>query len=329
MSSNHPKRTRYTITSRVILTYVFTHSEHPITEYITGLDLVEQMIRVAAGQKLPFKQSDIKINGWAFESRVYAEDPEKYLPSIGKLTKYIEPQGKGDVRCDSGIVEGSDISIYYDPMICKLCTWGETRDAARHRMEKALDEYVIKGVTHNVPLLRDVISHPRFAQGRLSTGFLPEEYPSGFKGHQLTPETKKELLAVAGYIFARRDLRNRTWLQGGGTLAPLHQNRSKWDLFLSVGANAEPQHLIVKTLKDGSFEVKMGEDSVTVTAEWPLDSSLIHASLGEKEAESRNVTLQYVEAIPLGFRLQHYGTKVNLFLDFSSYYTHRILFKLV
>jgi propionyl-CoA carboxylase alpha chain len=122
--------------------------EHPITEYITGIDLVEQMIRVAANQRLTISQSDVRINGWAIESRVYAEDPEKYLPSIGTLSKYIEPVVPGaekQVRCDSGIVEGSEISIYYDPMICKLCTHGKTRDEAIRVMERALDAYVIKG----------------------------------------------------------------------------------------------------------------------------------------------------------------------------------------
>jgi propionyl-CoA carboxylase alpha chain len=122
--------------------------EHPITEYITGIDLVEQMIRVAAKQKLSMKQEDIKFKGWAIESRVYAEDPEKYLPSIGRLSKYIEPVSltdKHEVRCDSGIIEGSEISIYYDPLICKLSTYGETRDEAIQIMKRALDSYVIKG----------------------------------------------------------------------------------------------------------------------------------------------------------------------------------------
>jgi propionyl-CoA carboxylase alpha chain len=128
--------------------------EHPITEYITNLDLVELMIRVAAGQNLPLRQSDVNINGWAFESRIYAEDPEKFLPSIGTLTKYIEPKGQNvdlpgvcrdNVRCDTGIVEGSEISIYYDPLICKLCTWGQDRSQAMATMTKALGSYVIKG----------------------------------------------------------------------------------------------------------------------------------------------------------------------------------------
>lgn len=127
--------------------------EHPITEYITGLDLVEQMIRVAAGQPLSIRQSDIKINGWSFESRVYAEDPQKYLPSIGTLTHYVEPVVPGEeknIRCDSGIVEGSEITIYYDPMICKLSTHGPKRDVALDVMKRALDAYVIKGEYYNL-----------------------------------------------------------------------------------------------------------------------------------------------------------------------------------
>uniref|UniRef100_A0A3Q2CSH5 Propionyl-CoA carboxylase subunit alpha n=1 Tax=Cyprinodon variegatus TaxID=28743 RepID=A0A3Q2CSH5_CYPVA len=161
--------------------------EHPITECITGLDLVEQMIRVAKGYRLQHRQEDIPINGWAIESRVYAEDPYKSfgLPSIGRLSQYQEPLNLNNVRVDSGIEEGSDISIYYDPMISKLVTYGSTRAEALARMEDALDSYVIRGVTHNIPLLREIITHPRFVSGDITTNFLPEVYPDGFKGHQL------------------------------------------------------------------------------------------------------------------------------------------------
>uniref|UniRef100_A0A665VGE6 Propionyl-CoA carboxylase alpha chain, mitochondrial n=1 Tax=Echeneis naucrates TaxID=173247 RepID=A0A665VGE6_ECHNA len=161
--------------------------EHPITECITGLDLVEQMIRVAKGYRLQHKQEDIPINGWAIESRIYAEDPYKSfgLPSIGRLSEYQEPLNLKNVRVDSGIEEGSDISIYYDPMISKLVTYGATRGEALARMEDALDNYVIRGVTHNISLLREIITHPRFISGDISTNFLPEVYPDGFKGHQL------------------------------------------------------------------------------------------------------------------------------------------------
>uniref|UniRef100_A0A8C3LBP9 Propionyl-CoA carboxylase alpha chain, mitochondrial n=1 Tax=Chrysolophus pictus TaxID=9089 RepID=A0A8C3LBP9_CHRPC len=177
--------------------------EHPVTECITGLDLVQEMIRVAKGYPLRHKQADIPINGWAVECRVYAEDPYKSfgLPSIGKLSQYQEPLHVPSVRVDSGIEQGSDISIYYDPMISKLITYGSNRAEALRRMEEALDNYVIRGVTHNISLLREVIIHPRFVQGDISTKFLPEVYPDGFKGHQLTDHERRELLATAACLY--------------------------------------------------------------------------------------------------------------------------------
>uniref|UniRef100_A0A8C4I7B2 Propionyl-CoA carboxylase alpha chain, mitochondrial n=1 Tax=Dicentrarchus labrax TaxID=13489 RepID=A0A8C4I7B2_DICLA len=185
--------------------------EHPITECITGLDLVEQMIRVAKGYQLKHKQEDIPINGWAIESRVYAEDPYKSfgLPSIGRLSQYQEPINLSKVRVDSGIQEGSDISIYYDPMISKLVTYGATRAEALARMEDALDNYVIRGVTHNIPLLREIITHPRFISGDISTNFLPEVYPDGFKGHQLEADKRRELLASAAALYITTQLRSQ------------------------------------------------------------------------------------------------------------------------
>uniref|UniRef100_A0AAQ5XQT6 Propionyl-CoA carboxylase alpha chain, mitochondrial n=1 Tax=Amphiprion ocellaris TaxID=80972 RepID=A0AAQ5XQT6_AMPOC len=185
--------------------------EHPITECITGLDLVEQMIRVAKGYQLQHKQEDIPINGWAIESRVYAEDPYKSfgLPSIGRLSQYQEPLNLSNVRVDSGIQEGSDISIYYDPMISKLVTYGATRNEALAKMEDALDNYVIRGVTHNIPLLREIITHPRFISGDISTNFLPEVYPDGFKGHQLEVDARRELLASAAALYIAAQLRSQ------------------------------------------------------------------------------------------------------------------------
>uniref|UniRef100_A0A8C0HRF9 Propionyl-CoA carboxylase alpha chain, mitochondrial n=1 Tax=Buteo japonicus TaxID=224669 RepID=A0A8C0HRF9_9AVES len=177
--------------------------EHPVTECITGLDLVQEMIRVAKGYPLRHKQADIPINGWAVECRVYAEDPYKSfgLPSIGKLSQYQEPLHVPSVRVDSGIQQGSDISIYYDPMISKLITYGSNRAEALKRMEEALDNYVIRGVAHNISLLREVIIHPRFVQGDISTKFLPEVYPDGFKGHKLTDLERRELLATAASLY--------------------------------------------------------------------------------------------------------------------------------
>ena len=180
--------------------------EHPITEYITGLDLVEQMIRVAEGKPLALRQEDVEIKGWAVECRVYAEDPKLYLPSIGRLSGYREPdQSSGKVRCDSGIVEGSEITIYYDPLICKLSTFGVNRTEALERMRDALDTYVIRGVTHNIPLLREVISNAKFIDGHgISTKFLKEEFPEGFKGHELTEMEANELKKVAIAVHCKR-----------------------------------------------------------------------------------------------------------------------------
>ncbi|MBM3581035.1 MAG: acetyl-CoA carboxylase biotin carboxylase subunit, partial [Alphaproteobacteria bacterium] len=155
--------------------------EHPVTEMVTGFDLVEMMIRVAAGERLPVSQKDIKLTGWAVESRVYAEDPfRKFLPSIGRLTRYRPPRENDDVRVDTGITEGSEISIHYDPMIAKVITRGRDRAEAIGRMARALDEFYIRGVNHNIPFLASLMAHSRFKEGRLSTGFIAEEYPNGF-----------------------------------------------------------------------------------------------------------------------------------------------------
>uniref|UniRef100_A0AAQ5YTW6 Propionyl-CoA carboxylase alpha chain, mitochondrial n=1 Tax=Amphiprion ocellaris TaxID=80972 RepID=A0AAQ5YTW6_AMPOC len=166
--------------------------EHPITECITGLDLVEQMIRVAKGYQLQHKQEDIPINGWAIESRVYAEDPYKSfgLPSIGRLSQYQEPLNLSNVS------------------LC-LVTYGATRNEALAKMEDALDNYVIRGVTHNIPLLREIITHPRFISGDISTNFLPEVYPDGFKGHQLEVDARRELLASAAALYIAAQLRSQ------------------------------------------------------------------------------------------------------------------------
>jgi len=153
--------------------------EHPVTELVTGIDLVEQMIRVAAGEKLALKQSDIKLNGWAVESRLYAEDPYRnFLPSIGRLTRYRPPEegqfGDVIIRNDTGVTEGSEISMFYDPMLAKLCTWAPTRIEAIDAMSEALDSFVVDGIEHNIPFLAALMQHPRWRDGRISTGCIAE-----------------------------------------------------------------------------------------------------------------------------------------------------------
>lgn len=190
--------------------------EHPITELITGVDLVEQMLRVAAGEKLSITQDDIGINGWALESRVYAEDPyREFLPSTGLLTGYKEPTGAG-VRTDSGVREGSEISMFYDPMISKLCTWGKDRTEALALMRRALDEYQIRGVRHNVPFLRALCDHPSFIAGDLTTNFIAEHYPEGFAGVEMSSDEWASFAASVAALY-RASLRAKASLSGMST----------------------------------------------------------------------------------------------------------------
>ena len=188
--------------------------EHPVTELITGVDLVEMMIRSAAGEKLPFKQSDVKLNGWAIESRVYAEDPfRNFLPSIGRLVKYRPPEeGSSEgitVRNDTGVEEGGEISMYYDPMIAKLVTHGPTRIAAIDAQGDALDAFYIDGIQHNVPFVSALMHHPRWREGRLSTGFIKEEYPEGFSSRKAEGDERDVLVAVAASLDHLHNARRR------------------------------------------------------------------------------------------------------------------------
>ncbi|MEM9212621.1 MAG: acetyl/propionyl/methylcrotonyl-CoA carboxylase subunit alpha, partial [Pseudomonadota bacterium] len=182
--------------------------EHPVTELITGVDLVEQMIRVAAGEKLSLGQGDISINGWALESRIYAEDPYRnFLPSIGRLTRYRPPaEGQfenGTIRNDTGVYEGGEISMFYDPMIAKLCTWSSDREKAIDAMDRALDGFELEGIGHNIPFLSAVMAHPRFKSGEITTAFIAEEYPEGFEGVRLEGETDT-VFRLAAMLADRR-----------------------------------------------------------------------------------------------------------------------------
>src|SRR5689334_9524075 len=185
--------------------------EHPVTECVTGIDLVEWMIRVAAGEKLPWKQSEIRLEGHAIEARVYAEDSARgFLPSIGRLVRYAEPRGEG-VRVDSGVYEGADISIHYDPMIAKVIAEAKTREAARERLIEALDAFHIRGVRHNVGFLSALLGRKRFAEGRLSTDFIAQEFPSGFAHMALPEETIPIVVAIAA-VVAHRAAQSEAWV---------------------------------------------------------------------------------------------------------------------
>jgi propionyl-CoA carboxylase alpha chain len=186
--------------------------EHPVTEMVTGLDLVELMIRVAAGEALPFGQQDVKLDGWAIESRVYAEDPYRgFLPSTGRLVRYRPPveavDEGGRTRVDDGVAEGGQVSIFYDPMIAKLISWGPSREAAIDRQIDALDSFVIDGIGHNVDFLSALMQHPRFREGSLTTGFIAEEYPEGFQGAPADEVLVEDLAILAAFVGMESDER--------------------------------------------------------------------------------------------------------------------------
>ena len=173
--------------------------EHPVTEMVTGIDLVEQMIKVAYGEELEIKQSDIKTNGWAIESRVYAEDPyREFMPSIGRLSKYLTPDHSENVRVDTGIREGSDVSMFYDPMIAKLITHGENRDKAIENMMIAIDQYVIDGLSHNLNFLSSIMHNETFQSGYTTTDFIEQEYSDGFKGEAITEKEFEVFASILG-----------------------------------------------------------------------------------------------------------------------------------
>jgi propionyl-CoA carboxylase alpha chain len=258
--------------------------EHPVTELITGLDLVELMIRVAAGEKLPFKQKDVKLEGWAVEARLYAEDPfRNFLPSTGRLVKYREPMPGSDVRVDTGVYEGGEISMFYDPMIAKLCTYGKDRLSAIDRMRRALDEFYVRGVSHNVPFLAALMAHPRFREGRLTTNFIAEEFKGGFTAKHLPPRDPAVLAAVAAVVERVRDERTGV-TQDART----------------VMLNREPVALNI-TGKDGNFTIKVGDRSVAVQTGWVPGEPLLHGKIDGQE-----VAVQ-VDAVGSGWRLIHEG----------------------
>ena len=204
--------------------------EHPVTELITSVDLVEEMIKVAAGEPLTISQDDVRIDGWAIESRLYAEDPYRnFLPSIGRLKTYRPPAEGVDengraIRNDTGVEEGGEISMFYDPMIAKLCTWGQDRTAAIDKMCEALDLFEIEGIGHNIPFLQAVMDHPRWRSGDISTAFIEEEYPDGFSGVDLEASVTPRIAAIAAAMHHIAQLRE-SQISGGLVQPPARRPR--------------------------------------------------------------------------------------------------------
>ena len=210
--------------------------EHPVTEMVTGIDLVEQMIKVAYGEELDIKQNDIKTNGWAIESRVYAEDPyREFMPSIGRLSKYLTPEHSDNVRVDTGIREGSEVSMFYDPMIAKLITHGENRDEAIENMMNAIDQYVIDGLSHNLNFLSSIMHNKTFQSGYTTTDFIEQEYSEGFKGELITEEEFEIFASILGACHLSDQMK----------LNDLHVNEKKYIV------SFEEQNVEIVIKKDG------------------------------------------------------------------------------
>ncbi|MCA0929004.1 acetyl-CoA carboxylase biotin carboxylase subunit [Ruegeria profundi] len=294
--------------------------EHPVTELITGVDLVEQMIRVAAGEKLTITQDDVTLTGWAIENRLYAEDPYRnFLPSIGRLTRYRPPQetaagpmlvngkwqgdaptGEAAVRNDTGVYEGGEISMYYDPMIAKLCTWAPTREAAIEAMRVALDSFEVEGIGHNLPFLSAVMDHPKFISGDMTTAFIAEEYPDGFAGVELSEADLRRIAASCAAMHRVAEIR-RTRVSGR---MDNHERKvgKRWNVALQglefdVKVKADKQGATVK-FDDG--------ETLRVSSDWTPGDQLALVDV------DGNPLVMKVGKISGGFRVRNRGADLKV-----------------
>jgi propionyl-CoA carboxylase alpha chain len=251
--------------------------EHPVTEYVTGQDLVELMIRVADGEALPLQQEDVRLSGWAIESRVYAEDPfRNFLPSIGRLVHYRPPEGE-NVRVDTGVYEGGEVSMFYDPMIAKLVTYGSDRAEAIARMREALDAYYIRGVRHNISFLNALMAHPRFAEGRLTTNFIAEEYPDGFDANCVPQDDPARSIVVAAMVH--RSYLDRAAYISGQLPSLEREVGDDWVVIV----NGE-HHAVTASLVDGNCQVEYNGQNYQVASDWELGQPLLHCTINGKRA---------------------------------------------
>ena len=279
--------------------------EHPVTELITGLDLVEQMIRVAAGEPLGFSQAGLAIDGWAVESRLYAEDPDRgFLPSIGRLVRYEAPAegacGPGRVRVDSGVREGDEISIFYDPMIAKIATWGPSRADAVRAMARALESLVIEGPAHNAPFLSAVMDEPRFNAGRLSTGYIAETFPEGFHGLAPTPR-QRDLMAAAA--CAMQSLQARRNGSARPALAPAQPRR---DFVVVIGSERRRVRLVEDL---HGLDIELPDEGRTLALreiDWRPGRPLFGGAL-----DGEPFTAEVVPAAE-GFRIRHRAARAHV-----------------
>jgi propionyl-CoA carboxylase alpha chain len=274
--------------------------EHPITELITGFDLVEMMIRVANGEELPITQADVGINGWAIESRVYAEDPfRNFLPSTGRLVYYRPPAEDEHVRVDTGVFEGGEVSMYYDPMIAKLVTWGADREEATAHMRSALDRFLIRGVSCNLSFLSALLAHPRFVEGNISTNMIGEEYPDGFHPTDLPHQNPAIFISVAASML--RGYRDRAAQIDG----QLHGHERCVPTEWVVVMNNE-HHPVTVVAAQGGHDVEYNGKTFAVRSNWEFGQHLFSGTINGEE-----IFVQ-VERDRQTYRLFHGGSQADV-----------------
>jgi propionyl-CoA carboxylase alpha chain len=279
--------------------------EHPVTELITGIDLVEQMILVATGKPLSITQKDIKLTGWAIESRLYAEDPYRnFLPSIGRLTRYRPPaeikNKHSIVRNDTGVYEGGEISMYYDPMIAKLCTWAPDRAKAIEQMRIALDRFEVEGIGHNLPFLSAVMDHKKFISGKITTAFIAEEYSEGFNGVDLNDDEITDLAACAAAMNRVAEIR-RTKISGR---MDNHERRVGDDWVVQIAGKV----FLVNVLADtaGANVIFEDETSIRISGDWLPGKKLANMTAGDK-----NLVIK-INKTTGGFRMRTRGADLKV-----------------
>ena len=279
--------------------------EHPVTELITGVDLVEQMISIAAGKPLSISQKDIKLSGWAIESRLYAEDPYRnFLPSIGRLTRYRPPTEVKEkaviVRNDTGVFEGGEISMYYDPMIAKLCTWAPNRAKAIEQMRTALDRFELEGIGHNLPFLSAVMDHERFVSGNITTAFIAEEYPDGFNGVDLSDDKIIDLAACAAAMNRVAEIR-RTKISGR---MDNHERRVGDDWVVQISGKVFSVNVSADT--SGANVVFEDKTSIRITGDWFPGKKLANMNAND------NKLVIKMSKLTGGFRMRTRGADLKV-----------------
>ncbi|TVT76177.1 MAG: acetyl-CoA carboxylase biotin carboxylase subunit [Denitromonas halophila] len=273
--------------------------EHPVTEYITGVDLVEQMIRVAYGEKLSFSQADVKLDGWSMECRINAEDPFRgFLPSTGRLVRFDPPAEREDVRVDTGVYDGGEISMFYDSMIAKLIVHGKDRDDAIQKMRDALNEFVIRGISSNIPFQAALLQHPRFCSGNFNTGFMVEEYPDGFDASMVPHDDPALLASVA--TFARMRYIERA-VQISGQMAG-HGRSVKKDLVVLMAGGRYP--VSVEAI-DGGMRIRQGDKVYDIVSDWTFRDLLFKGTVN-----GTPICLQ-IERRGLCYHISHFGLQVQ------------------